>query len=734
MNNRIFGIEAPKYWARNLPVVPVEGKAPIIAGWPGLLGAIPKADKQAAWCEEHSTKNIGLLLGPELGAAGILTGIDIDDDSLLNLVLSVLGLNRKNRRAVLSGKKGKKGATIFARAERGTKSTVIKGTAGLGNIDFLSSGKQTVMPPSIHPATGQPYKVYGEALLTADFQGLPEISDHQIRLLKATIGSEHAKVLVDGSSTHDAGVALSAILVASGATDDEIQAIFEGLLPTSYEGNTLKELPEWVRSAREKGFDDVVGGATNLTQQLVNLALVDGVTLFNDGDGSAFVTLPQTGQAIAYRVRSEAFKQYLRYQAYTGLGKAVSITPLSEAVATVETIALFDGRKIPTFVRVAGGEGEVVIDLGTDDGRVIRVVRDGWSIENGGRHRFVRGAGFESLPLPAGNGGLAKLKVFLSLDDQNYRLLVAYLISALRPQGPYFILLVEGEQGSGKSFFCEVVKRILDPNRASRLRLPDNPQDLMIQAKEYRLLAFDNASGMKADMSDALCTLATGGGIAVRKLYSDGDLYVMTYTRPFIINGISGYASRPDLMERAIPIRLSPMQVGERKTEAELLEELAMFLPSILADLYDAVAKALELMPTVEPPRHIRMADAATWVKAAEPALGLEGGSLIDAIALAQDEFVVEKINEDPLVNTLRSVCQAGPFEDYVNELFVQLRESRGPIPENMLPKTPAHLSNQLKRLRPALAKAGVHVEILDRDNKGRKIRVWTDGPSKVKF
>ena len=58
-----------------------------------------------------------------------------------------------------------------------------------------------------------------------------------------------------------------------------------------------------------------------------------------------------------------------------------------------------------------------------------------------------------SLPLrEASDESLVRLKEFLGLDDHNYRLLFAFLINALKPQGPYFILLVEGEQGSGKSF------------------------------------------------------------------------------------------------------------------------------------------------------------------------------------------------------------------------------------------------------------------------------------------
>jgi len=729
MSDPIFRDESEKFWAGSLPVTPAEGKAPILKGWQGQLGAIPQGEKRKQWQDQYAEKNIALLTGFDVGAGNIFIGLDVDDDRLLHFVLQMLGLNREQRRAVLSGKKGKKGATIFARAAKLVKSTTVKGAAGLGNIDILAAGKVTIMPPSIHPDTGKPYEVVGKPLLDVDFAELPEITEHQIKLMKATLGSEYAITLVLGEATHDAGVALVAVLVRAGATDDEIIDTFVGLLPEDYKGNSLDELPGWIASARAKGFGDASDAdAPTLTHALVSLAVNLGIELFNDGDSNAFATFQHTGSAVASPVKSDAFKQWLRHQAYVVMGKAVNSTPLMEAVATLETKALFDGSEYPVFARVAGDDKNVIIDIGAADGRVVKIDNTGWSVEAGSRLKFVRGAGFDALPTPEKGGSLAKLKEFLGLDEQNFRLLVAFLINALKPNGPYFILLVEGEQGSGKSVFCEMVKRIIDPNKAMRLRLPDKPQDLMIQAKEYRLLSFDNASGMKAEMSDALCTLATGGGIAVRKLYSDGELHVMSYTRPFIINGISGYANRPDLMERAIPIRLTPMAEGGRKTEAELLGEFETLLPGILGALYDAVAEALANFDTVEPPRHLRMADAAKWVKAAEPALKLEGDSLIDAIAKAQDDFVVEKVNEDPLVAMLRLVCRSGPFEGYMIDLFSSFKEHREAVADHSLPKTSSHLSKQLRRMRPAMAKAGVRVDFLDKDNRGRKIRVSLDG------
>src|SRR5438552_51284 len=100
-----------------------------------------------------------------------------------------------------------------------------------------------------------------------------------------------------------------------------------------------------------------------------------------------------------------------------------------------------------------------------------------------------------------------------------------------------------------------------------KFRLPSSDRDLMIQAKDNYLLIYDNVSGMKNDISDALCTLATGGGVATRRLYTDDELQIFNHCRPFVINGIGEFANRPDLVERSIVVILSSMPRGQRRTE-----------------------------------------------------------------------------------------------------------------------------------------------------------------------
>jgi hypothetical protein len=177
-------------------------------------------------------------------------------------------------------------------------------------------------------------------------------------------------------------------------------------------------------------------------------------------------------------------------------------------------------------------------------------------------------------------------------------LLMGFLLNCLRGEGPFMCLLIEGQQGSGKTFLSETLKRILDPNAIARSRLPDNEPDLMLQAGTYFLPVYDNTSGMKADLSDALCAIATGGSIPKRELYTNDELHVLSACRPFIINGIGDFVTRPDLLDRAIPLQLEPIHA--RRSEADLRLEIEAVMPAVLATLYMAVVKALrggEAMP-----------------------------------------------------------------------------------------------------------------------------------------
>jgi len=118
--------------------------------------------------------------------------------------------------------------------------------------------------------------------------------------------------------------------------------------------------------------------------------------------------------------------------------------------------------------------------------------------------------------VPECGGSIDALRSFLNLLNQNdFVLVVAWLLAALRSGGPYPLLAVSGEQGSAKTVLSKLLRALVDPNAAPVRALPREERELMIAANNGHLLAFDNLSGLPAWLSDALCRLASGGSFAL---------------------------------------------------------------------------------------------------------------------------------------------------------------------------------------------------------------------------
>ena len=77
-----------------------------------------------------------------------------------------------------------------------------------------------------------------------------------------------------------------------------------------------------------------------------------------------------------------------------------------------------------------------------------RIGANGWRITEDPPVRFRRSAGMQPLPLPL-RGDQLRLAPFLNLaSDNDFVLVVAWLLGALRAGGPYPVLAIAGEQGS----------------------------------------------------------------------------------------------------------------------------------------------------------------------------------------------------------------------------------------------------------------------------------------------
>jgi hypothetical protein len=355
------------------------------------------------------------------------------------------------------------------------------------------------------------------------------------------------------------------------------------------------------------------------------------VELFHTPDDRHYGTIAVQGHHETWPVRSTYFKQWLRRRFYESCKCAPKGQELQDALETISAIAQFDGKELPVFTRVAECWGYIYLDLGDSKWQAVQVSPSGWSIVSVPPVRFRRSNGMMALPKPELGGCNSSLRRFVNVKEDDWILFVSWLIAAFRPKGPYPILGLNGEQGSAKTTACRVARELIDPFTAPMRTPPHNEHNLMITASNSHIVTLDNLSRIEQWLSDALCRLATGGGLATRKLYTDEEEVIFDAQRPVLLNGIEEVAVKGDLLDRMVTLSLPEISDKERREEEVFWKEFEEARPLILGALLSGVSAALRNIDKVKLEKKPRMADFAIWVSAAECELGFKPGEFIEA-------------------------------------------------------------------------------------------------------
>lgn len=290
-------------------------------------------------------------------------------------------------------------------------------------------------------------------------------------------------------------------------------------------------------------------------------------------------------------------------------------TPSASAVKAAIT-ALADlasiADEVPVWLRSASHDGKVYIDLGDDSGCAVEVDEKDWRLVPFPPVRFIRSNLGLPLPRPRRNGDLDLIRDLLNLpDDASYQLLMTWCVAALMPAGPYPLIAIGGEQGSGKTLLAGMLHDLVDPSRLPLRALPRTERDLYIACSNTHLLVYDNISAMGDWLSDAFCKVATGGGMALRQIFTDdGEVYFRAI-KPIILNAIEDVVTRPDLADRAIVLNLPAIPEEKRIDPAAFAARFEACRSEVFGGLLDLMSFALAMMPTMTPERLPRMAGFA---------------------------------------------------------------------------------------------------------------------------
>ena len=354
--------------------------------------------------------------------------------------------------------------------------------------------------------------------------------------------------------------------------------------------------------------------------------------------------------------------------------------PINETIDLLRAEARKSGREYQINVRVGERSAkrgdpisEIWIDIGDRDGRAFRVTADGWCIEPGNLVepgeklpvKFLRTGAMEALPIPPSepyadpDGGEAKDPIWLLQDLLNpkitpdeIRLIAGWIIGAFHPRGPYPVLAIEGEQGSGKSSLTKFVRLLTDPSVVLVHSAPKDIENLSVHAENTWVVSLDNQSAFPQWLSDGLCRLSTGGGMSTREFYTNKGEVLFNHKRPALLNAIIQVASSNDLADRCIMIKLKALE-GEYIREAELDKRFDALAPHIMAAVLDGLSSAIRNHTTITPVATARMVDFATWVEAAAEGLGFEVDDFANAYRANRGDVVEAGISNDPVASAI---------------------------------------------------------------------------------
>ncbi|MGP0076433.1 MAG: hypothetical protein ACLPWF_31345 [Bryobacteraceae bacterium] len=410
-------------------------------------------------------------------------------------------------------------------------------------------------------------------------------------------------------------------------------------------------------------------------------------------------------------LRSADFRDWLTANYYSEFETAPSSLALRAVLRTLEARAQYGNspaQKVDHRVSFEGdpfAPSKILIDLANPAGEILEITSQGWCTTDNLGHSFRQSSGMLPLASPAESqqaiaNSLSGLTGLFNLSPTVQIRVLFWLIVALRPTGPYPILVLRGPASSGKSMLARALRTLIDPSTAPLRRLPPNDRDLLHLAQHNWILVFDQVHRVPIKISEALCAVASGEAIETAQPdYRDSALAEIA--RPIILIAPLDEAQSPwiptrSLSNRSLAIDLAP--IAAPRSEAAVWSDFETLRAPALAALADAVSFALRNIRDVDLGNVARFPDCAVFAAAAAPALGLDPTSIVEAVSDPESMW----LGADPLRDTLYALLRPSNTcsdPSWSGDSAILLSRLRTLAPFATLPSTPKALGQALARI-----------------------------------
>ena len=489
-------------------------------------------------------------------------------------------------------------------------------------------------------------------------------------------------------------------------------------------GHTTEELNELVKNTKPFEASDVkveekVISKKETPAQLA-LRLLEGVELFHSPDEESYASINVGSHVETYHLSETGFKRFVTKTYWRAAKNTLNNQTLADILSVLDAKAQYDGKKHSTFHRIARHEDSIYLDLCNDKWEVVEISAEGWKITSTKDCpiKFTRPKGIGALPTPERGGSVDMLRAYIHVPDEEWLLIASFLLACFKPEGPYPILNLVAEQGSGKSTTAKILKWLVDPTSTMGRLLRISPRDeqaVFIGANNNHVLAFDNLSGIRTWLSDALCILSTGGSYVTRALYTNSEESTLEAMRPVILTGIGDLATKGDLLSRSLIVNLPRLTSRELVSEHMLWEALEATRSKILGALLDAVSLGIRNEDTLEHKVETRLADFELWAVACEPALAVSSTSFSRAYKQSRQTAVEVVLSNSPLPPQISALLRrsGNTWQGTSSELLADLEEyaSERTLRQYGWPRNPNQLGKDIDRLAPSLREIDIDVE-----------------------
>ena len=367
-------------------------------------------------------------------------------------------------------------------------------------------------------------------------------------------------------------------------------------------------------------------------------------------------------------------------------------------------------------------DGIIYYNLNDAENRVLQITADGIKILSNGSGpevAFVNPSQALAQTMPDLTARPSDLGLLFSeglvnitdpTDQMVYKVLLA---SSLATDGPRYIACFHGEAGAGKSSVAEVIKRLLDPEKASRQKVPSSPDGRKSLFNNRDVVLLDNVTSLPEWMLNDLCLASTGGHDVDRKLYTDSDEVLIDLHKLVVLTGVNPVGSwRSDFVDRCIVFKLK--RIDRVQDETAIWRRFEELRPRLFGAIVNIAKEALKILPQIQETDLTRISTGSRFGEACARALGYAPNEFMNVLKMRHKTAHILTASTDTVGEALLAFMQDRPsFEGTYSDLHRELSylvadDARR---QRSWPKNSQSLSRKINQILPSLRAAGIDIE-----------------------